>query len=237
MIKDNSFEQNQVIYKRMLKDIESEVDIELEEAKEQIKNVKNSLIKEVKEEQDRIIEKAEKIAKDRINKAKALIELEINRKNLLKKYKIMQKVLEMSLIEIKNYSISNPKYHDYLLHYIRKGVESIYYLKILQGKNKIEYINQFYSKMHLHLKKPVEDIIEIYIIVNKKDKKFITKEFLNELSQDFGIRIKIQLDNHIIGGAIIKISDDSTSYDSTFNGRLNYKRNELINELSKIILS
>jgi len=233
LINYNSIKENQVIYRRMLKAIEFEVDIKLEKAKVEINDVKNSIMKEIIEEKDMIIEKAKKIAKNRVNKEKALIELEVNRKNLLKKYEFVQKVLEISLLEMKNFSKSSPIYHDYLLHFIKKGVESIYRLKIIKVKNEIENINKFYSQMHLHMKKPVEEKIEICIIVNKKDEKFITKEFLNELSKDFGIKIK--LDNHIIGGAIIKVSDDSASYDNTFNGRLNYKRNELISKISETI--
>ena len=233
MIAHENFDKNKLIYNKMMEEIEIEITKELKETKLKAEDIKASILKESKVEEKRIIEKAKKIARIRQNKAKSLVEMEVKRKNLTRRYELIQKILDMSLMEMENFAINNPNYSKYLIHYIRQGVDSVFHLKTLQIKNQIERIQKFYSDMRINPKECIDETLDIIIIINQRDEKFINDGFLKELMKKYGINFKLEFQDSILGGAIIKTSDNSTSYDSSFKGRLNNLRSELISKVSR----
>jgi len=235
MVLNEKYEKINEIYNSILENYESEARFELEKIKSEANLLKSSIINEGREKEDKLINDAKRLANLKKVAAKSAVKLEVKRKNLLNKYNLIENILDISVLEMKKFSECNPNYRVYLLNYIEQGIEKVYNRKSSQIDIKTEKIKKFYSEMLLDPCQIEYNPIEILIIINEKDRKFITNEYLERMMTKYDISLRIEFDNQIIGGVIVKTEDESIACDSTFIQRLKTKRPEIISWISNKI--
>ena len=76
--------------------------------------------------------------------------------------------------------------------------------------------------------------IQIVIEINEEDRKILTPEEMKKLVKNFNFKLHIEINNSIIGGAIIRTSDNSVIYNNTFNERLERKKFNIIEKITDI---
>ena len=222
------------IYNEILNIIKNEADSIIQEGNEKANSIKESMKKEYQEEIDEIIERGEEIATVRKNRIISSSEIEIRRINLTKKNEIIEDILQKGLEELIKFRKNDPNYKRYLLKFIRQGIDSVYPFKKSQLEGQMDEIYKFCTTMKLSTDSVDIEEVQLVIEVNDEDIKILTADELKKLRKKFKVKLTIEKNNSIIGGAIIRTSDNSVIYNNTFNERLERKKFSMIEKLTDI---
>lgn len=225
---------SQNLQDEILKIIKNEAELIIKEANEKANSIKNSMKKEYQEEIKEIIERGEDIATVRKNRIISSSEIEIRRINLTKKNEIIENALQRGLDELIKFRQNDPNYKRYLLKFIRQGIDSVYPFKKSQIEGQMDEIYKFCTTMKINTDSIDSEEVQIVIEINQEDEHILTEEELIKLTKKFNLKLSVEINNSIIGGAIIRTSDNSVIYNNTFNERLERKKFTIIEKITDI---
>ena len=226
----------QNVYDEIIQEINLEADEILKEGERKAEYLKNEIMAQINKEIEEITLKAKNIGELRKNKIISSSEIEAKRINLTKKNELIEKIFDMAIEKLKDFQRNNPKYREFLVKNIKQGIESVLSFKKSQVESKLDEIKKFVYEMKLSTNVGMEKI-DIKILVNESDKAYLADTRLNYLMSEYKTNITIEIDNKIIGGAIISTLDGSVLLNNTFSERLNTKKLAIIDEISEMFWS
>ncbi|MHA1785714.1 MAG: V-type ATP synthase subunit E [Candidatus Helarchaeota archaeon] len=222
------------VYDEIIQEIKKETDKIISEGKKKARFLRRQMEEETEKEVKIILDKAKKVAELRRKKILSMNEIEIKRINLTKKNQIIEDVLQKALDKLKEFAETNPNYKNYLIKYCKQGIERVYSFKLSQIENQYDEITKFIYKMKISCIEIDKENIEIFLHVNERDKKFITEDVLKSLMETYKVKISLKFNNKIIGGVIISTSDESVLMNNTFQERLKINRFDIIQKIADI---
>jgi V/A-type H+-transporting ATPase subunit E len=192
--------------------------------------IASEILGDVKKESEIIIRDAEKKAEEILRDAK--IEAKERRTRLLaeakEKGKIeKKKTKSLTAIEIRNL----------LLQVKQEEVNAIFdkalscLKQFAQSENYSTFLLSFIEEA---VKKIESNRLVVY--VNPKDREWLAKSKLNELSEKLGVKLTLAKETqNCLGGCIVKTPDGKLSQDNTFEKRLDTLKPVLRGEVAKIL--
>jgi len=225
---------NKNVYAEVIQQIKKDTDKIRLESENKAGSLRKSMEEEIEEKIQNILKKAKKIAELRKNRIISTSEIEIRRINLSKKHEIIEAFIKQALNELKNYAQTKSKYKEYLLKFIKQGIESVYSFKSNQIESKMDEIFKFFCQMKINPENIDRDKVDIVIYINERDQKYLTTKELNKYVDRYHVKISIKIKNTILGGVIISTSDQSVLFNNTFTERLTRNKFDIIRRTSDI---
>lgn len=192
------------ITNEVLKDVQEEAQAIILKAENEAKQILKTAKEQADQNYQTIITQAKGKADNERRKIASLTEVEVRNRLLQMKEELVEAAFEKTIIKLEKFTASE-EYKDYLVNLIEKAAKQI------KSKN-------------------------LFVQVNVKDKTFLKETALNTLSKKLNCKLTFSdKTEEFIGGCKIATEDGKITYDSTIDSRLRELKPALRVELAKIL--